>query len=74
MDNPDFVLYIRDCFEKANPLSGAFSTRKQNDPSAAAKSDGEKAFTRYLLKMVIEIDSPLTEKPTIQTEVDIYAL
>ena len=54
LSNEDFQFFIRDIFEKAPPLMPAFSDKKNNDPTAAAKADGEKNFSRLVLKLYID--------------------
>ena len=52
--NEDFQFFIRDIFEKAPPLTPSFSDKKNNEPIAAAKADGEKNFSRLVLKLYID--------------------
>lgn len=58
MENSDFVLLLRDWIEKSNPLTPTFLDREGNNAVTAAKRDGEKNVTRYILKLIIDKDKP----------------
>lgn len=70
LDNPDFVIFVRDCFSKADPISPTFLSRENDNPTSAAKRDGEKNVSRYILKLIIDKDIPVEElvKNTTQTQ------
>ena len=62
IENDDFILLMRDWFEKANPLTPTFLDREQNNAITAAKRDGEKNVTRHILKLVIDRNKPRKKK------------
>lgn len=64
--NPDFQLLVRDLFNKANPLHPSFSVSTKNDPIAAAKSEGEKIVSKYLLDIYLKQGVPEKKKQKTQ--------
>jgi len=58
VENEDFVLLLRDWFEKAPPLSPSFLDREGNNATTAAKREGEKNVTRYVLKLIVDKNKP----------------
>lgn len=65
-DNNNFILFLRDLFEKSNPLSPTFLDRVNNDPYTAAKKDGEKNAARFLLNIIINKNAPIKRKKRTQ--------
>ena len=53
LSNEDFQFFMRDIFEKSNPLAPTFTDRTGNDTHAAAKADGEKNFSRLIVRLYI---------------------
>lgn len=70
MENDDFALLLRDWFEKANPLTPVFLDREGNNAVTAAKRDGEKNVTRYIIKLLMNKDVPRKKKTKRTTAVD----
>jgi len=64
--NDNFILFLRDLFEKSNPLSPSFLDRSNNDPCTAAKKDGEKNASRFLLNVIINKNKPKKRKKRVQ--------
>jgi len=64
--NDNFILFLRDLFEKSNPLLPSFLDRVNNDPYAAAKKDGEKNASRFLLNIIINKNKPKKRKKRSQ--------
>ena len=64
LNNPDFLLYIRDCFNKANPLETVFTRSNSENTHLAAINDSEKNHSRYLLKIIINNNKPKKQKET----------
>lgn len=62
LTNPDFKIYIRDCFNKANPLETVFTRKDSENTHLAAINDSEKNHSRYLLKIIINNNKPKQEK------------
>jgi hypothetical protein len=54
LSNEDFIYLMRDIFEKSPPLAPTFTDRTGNDTHAAAKADGERNFSRLIMKLFIE--------------------
>lgn len=66
--NEHFILFLRDLFEKSNPLSPTFLDRTNNDPYTAAKKDGEKNAARFLLSVIINKNAPVKRKKRKQKQ------
>lgn len=66
VENEDFVLLLRDWFEKANPLTPSFLDREGNNATTAAKREGEKNVTRHVLKLLVDKNKPRKKKPKKQ--------
>jgi hypothetical protein len=54
LSNEDFQYFMRDIFEKAPPLTPSFTDKNNNDTHAAARLDGEKNFTRLVIKLYLD--------------------
>jgi hypothetical protein len=70
IENKDFQLFVRDCFNKAPPLTPSFLTREGDNTITAAKREGEKNISRYILQLLITKDEEPIEKPTSQIDND----
>lgn len=65
-DNPDFQLFIRDMFQKANPLAPVFKAGFKYDSIVAAKLDGEANVSRFILQTLLNQNK--SEEKLLQRE------
>jgi len=66
LDTPAFQRFVRDTFTKAPPLMPSYTS--QSDTLQAAKSEGEKNVSRFLLKIILEQNKAKEEKPVKQNQ------